>query len=166
MERVGTFLSQQDATFWMLVVACIGMVYTIQAVETAVDGAWPHQRRPARLSTGARSVQKTWSWVALLLLPGVGLIILNLAIIVWRGLEVSQTQLMGGVFVAIAWIAFVLVSSNTFGMGTFMGKVGPVGPLALMALLLVGDLLLLTAVLSILPTFDSVRDAVRGVLPF
>ena len=166
MDQIGSFLGKQDATFWLFVLACVGMVYTIQAVETAVDGAWPHQRRPAQLTSGARSVQKTWSWVALLLLPGLGLVILNLGIMVWRGLEASETQLMGGIFVAIAWAAFVLVSANAAGLGSFMGKVGPVGPLALMALLVVGDLLLLAALLSILPSMDALQNAFRSLFDF
>jgi hypothetical protein len=111
------------------------------------------------MTPGARAVMGAWSWVALLLLPGLLLAVLNLAVVVWRDLPDSRVMLLGGFFVGLAWLVFVLVGANVLGLGRFMGQVGPVGPAALMAVLLVGDLLLLIALLDILPGLDEMRAA-------
>jgi hypothetical protein len=159
LDRVLDIVRGQDARFWLLVALCVALVFTIQAVEQATDGAWPHQRRAARLTPGARAVMGAWSWVALLLLPGLLLAVLNLAILVWRGLPETRVLLLGGLFVGVAWLVFVLVSANVAGLRRFMGQVGAVGPAALLAILLVGDLLLLIALLDVLPSFGEIRAA-------
>ena len=163
MDRIAEILRVRDARFWLLIAMCVALVYTIQAVEGAVDGVWPHQKRPARMSTGARAVLGAWSWVALLLLPGLLLAVLNLALLIWQGLPQTQTMLLGGLFVGVAWLVFVLVSTDTFGLGRFMGQVGPVGPAALMGMLIVGDVLLLIALLDVMPGLQAVRDALPVV---
>jgi hypothetical protein len=161
VERLGELVRVQDGRFWVLIALCVALVYTIQAAETSVDGMWPHQRRPARMTQGARAVVGAWSWVALLLLPGLLLAVLNLAILIQQGLPQTQVQVLGALFVAVAWLVFVLVSTNTFGMGQYMGQVGAVGPAALMGILVVGDALLLIALLDMLPT---ALDASRQLL--
>lgn len=163
MDRIAEILRVRDARFWLLIALCVALVYTIQAVEGAVDGVWPHQKRPARMSAGARAVMGAWSWVALLLLPGLLLAVLNLALLIWQGLPQTQTMLLGGLFVGVAWLVFVLVSTDTFGLGRFMGQVGPVGPAALMGMLIVGDVLLLIALLDVMPGLNAVRDALPVV---
>jgi len=163
VDRIAEILRVRDARFWLLIAMCVALVYTIQAVEGAVDGVWPHQKRPARMSAGARAVMGAWSWVALLLLPGLLLAVLNLALLIWQGLPQTQTMLLGGLFVGVAWLVFVLVSTDTFGLGRFMGQVGPVGPAALMGMLVVGDILLLIALLDIMPGLQAIRDALPVV---
>jgi hypothetical protein len=163
VDRIGEVLRVADGRFWLLVALCVALVYTIQAVEAAVDGYWPHQRRPARRTPGARAVGGAWSWVALLLLPGLLLAVLNLAILVWRELPHGQLHLLGGFFVGLPWLLFVLVSTDAFGLRRYMGQVGPAGPAALMGMLVVGDLLLLIALLDILPTLDALREALPTV---
>lgn len=159
MERIGDMLRVADTRFWLLIGLCLALVYTIQAVEAAVDGAWPHQRRPSRLQPGARAVAGAWGWLALLLLPGLLLAVLNLAILVWRGLAHGQLHVLGGLFVGLVWLIFVLVGNDVFGLRRFAGQVGPAAPAALMGLLLVGDVLLLISLLDILPAADAIRRA-------
>ncbi|MFM9108190.1 MAG: hypothetical protein ACKOWF_15990 [Chloroflexota bacterium] len=160
MDRIGELLRVQDGRFWVLIALCVALVYTIQAAETSVEGMWPHQRRPARMTQGARAVAGAWSWVALLLLPGLLLAVLNLAVLIQQGLPQTQVQVLGALFVAVSWLVFVLASTNAFGMGRYMGQVGAVGPAALMGMLAVGDILLLIALLDILP---AALDAARGI---
>lgn len=162
LDKVRDGLRLDDGRLWLLILVCVALVFTIQAVESSVEGVWPHQRRAARLGPGARAVHGLWSYVALLLLPGMLLGVLNLAILLWRDLPRSEAQMLGGFFVGLAWLIFVAVTVNAFGLGRFMGQVGPVGPIALMAVLVAGDLLLLIALLDILPSMQMVRDA----LPF
>ena len=148
-----------DGRLWLLVLLGVALVFTIQAVEGSVEGVWPHQRRAARLAPGARAVHGVWAYVALMLLPGMLLGVLNLAVLLWRAVPHTETQLLGGFFVALAWLIFVAVSVDFMRFGRFMGQVGLVGPVALLAVLVVGDALLLIALLDVLPSLDAVRDA-------
>ncbi len=151
-----------DVRLWALVAVGVALVMTLQAVESAVDGAWPHQLRPARVAPRAGAVRGIWVPVALLLLPGMLLGILNLTVLLWRDVATTDTQRLGGLLVALVWLIFVFVSADLFHLGRYMGEVGPVGPAAMLAILLVGDLLLLIALLDVLPSMATVRDA----LPF
>jgi hypothetical protein len=64
----------------------------------------------------------------------------------------------------VAWLIFIGVSVNAFSLGRYMGQVGPVGPAAMLGVLLVGDVLLLISLLEIAPTLDTIRQALP-VLP-
>jgi hypothetical protein len=161
-DQVRDLLRLDDRRLWLLVLVCVALVFTIQAVEASVDGVWPHQRRAARLGPGARAVQGVWSYVALLLLPGMLLGVLNLAVLLWLRLPQSETHVLGGLFVGLAWLIFVGVSADVLHLGRYMGQVGPVGPAAMVAVLLVGDLLLLIALLDILPPLRVIRNALPG----
>jgi len=158
-DEVRGLLRVADSRLWLLIGVCVALVFTIQAVEGSVDGVWPHQRRAARMAPGARAVAGVWSYVALLLLPGMLLGVLNLAILLWLQIPHTNAQLLGGVFVGVAWLIFVGVSVNAGGLGRYMGQVGPVGPAALLGVLLVGDALLLLSLLEILPSFEEIRQA-------
>lgn len=157
--RVRDALHLHNQLLWLLIGLCVAMVFTIEAVEEAVEGVWPHQRRPARLAPKARAVHAVWSYVALLVLPGLLLGILNVAILLWKGLPHSETQILGSIFVGLGWLIFILVSVDLFRFGRYMGDLGLVGPAALIAILLVGDILLLIALIDIFPSIHSVRDA-------
>ena len=158
-DEARDLLRMDDGRLWLLVGLCVILVFTIQAVEGSVEGAWPHLRRPARLAPGARAVHGVWAFVALLLLPGLLLGVLNLTVLLWRGAEYTEAHLLGGFFVGLAWLLFVGVSVNFLRLGRYIGQVGPVGPAAMMAVLLAGDLLLLIALLEVLPPLVEVRDA-------
>jgi hypothetical protein len=93
----------------------------------------------------------------LLLLPGLLLAILNLAVVIWLSIPLSQSQILGGVLVAICWLIFVAASANLLGMGSLLRQGGAAGPLALVVVLLAGDLLLLTGLLLVIPDVDAIR---------
>ena len=158
-DEARDLLRVDDERLWLLVGLCVALIFTIQAVEGAVEGVWPHQRRAARLAPGARAGQGVWTSVALLLLPGLLLGVLNVAVLLWRERSHTETQLLGGFFVGLTWLIFVAVSGDVFRLGRYMAQVGRVGPAALLAVLLVGDALLLIALLDVLPSLDEVRDA-------
>ncbi len=158
-DEARDLLRLDDGRLWLLIALCVALVFTIQSVEGSVEGVWPHQRRPARRGPGGRTAQGIWASVALLLLPGMLLGVLNLAVLLWRELPYGRTLLLGGLFVALAWLLFVAVSANFLGLGRYMGQVGPVGPAAMLAVLLVGDLLLLIALLDVVPSLGEIRDA-------
>jgi hypothetical protein len=163
LDEIREVLRLDDSRVWLLIGLCVALVFTIQAVETATEGAWPHQRRPSRIAPQARSAQGAWGAVALLLLPGILLGILNVAVLLWRGFPHSQAQLLGGFLVGLIWIIFVGASANILGMGRLLRQGGAAGPLALLVLVIAGDLLLLTGLLNILPDLDTIRNAIPGV---
>ena len=162
-EEIRDVLRLDDSRVWLLIGLCVALVFTIQSVETATEGAWPHQRRPARMARQARSAQGAWGAVALLLLPGIVLGILNVAVLLWRNLPHEQTQLLGGFLVGLIWVIFVGASVNFLGMGRLLRQGGPAGPLALLVLVVAGDLLLLAGLLDVLPDTDVIRSAIPGL---
>jgi hypothetical protein len=163
LDEIRRVLRLDDARVWLLIGLCVALVFTIQSVETATEGAWPHQRRPSRIAPQARSAQGIWGLVALLLLPGIVLGILNVAVLLWRGLPHSQAQMLGGFLVGLIWVIFVGASGNVLGMGALLRRGGPAGPLALLILIVAGDLLLLSGLLTILPDIDAIREAIPGL---
>jgi hypothetical protein len=159
MPDLPNFIDDADRLFWLMIGVCLAMVLTIEAVEAAVEGAWPHQRRPTRMLPRERSAHAIWGYVALLVLPGALLEMLNLGVLVWRKLDHTQTQVLGSIFVGIGWAVFLLASSDRLPVRRYLATVGPVAPIALLGILLFGDVLLLIAFLDIRPSVDEVRDA-------
>lgn len=156
--------------WWLLLGLSLSLVFTVQAVETAIEGAWPHQRRSSQFAPKAMTVQRSWALVALLVIPGALLAIGIVAVHIWRAPLSPDQQALGGVLVGVGWVLFLLFGLNVLRLGTLMGNLGIIGPIAIMLLLIVGDLLLFTAFLDILPALDVVREAaengLRDILPF
>lgn len=145
--------------WWLLIGLCVALLLTLQAVETAVEGAWPSDRRPSQFAPRARTVQASWAWVAMLIIPGGLLAIANVAALIWRDVKHTDAQLVGSVLLGIGWILFLLFSLDVLRLGRLMGNLGIVGPLALMLILIVGDILLLIGLTDILPAWHVVREA-------
>jgi hypothetical protein len=162
LEELRAVLRLDDSRVWLLIGLCVALVFTIQSVETATEGAWPHQRRPSRIAPQARAAQGAWGAVALLLLPGIVLGILNVAVLLWRSLPHTQAQLLGGLLVGLIWVIFVGASVNFLGMGRLLRQGGPAGPLALLVLVVAGDVLLLAGLLTVVPDIEIVRNAIPG----
>ncbi len=162
-EQIRDVLRLDDSRVWLLIGLCVALVFTIQSVETATEGAWPHQRRPSRIAPQARSAQGAWGAVALLLLPGIVLGILNVAVLLWRNLPHTQAQLLGGFLMGLIWLIFVGASVNFLGMGRLLRQGGPASPLALLVLVVAGDVLLLAGLLEILPEIEVIRNAIPGL---
>lgn len=158
------FLQVDNERLWLLIGLCVAMIVTIEAVEESVQGVWPHQRRPSRMTLRARSVHAVWGYVALLLLPGMLLAILNIGTLLWRDVPYTDAQLLGGFFLGLGWLLFVAVSVDLLRLGRYMADLGLVGPAALIVLLLVGDGLLLIGLLDVVPSLDAVREALPGGL--
>jgi hypothetical protein len=156
------FLQTDNRQLWLLIGLCLMMILTIEAVEEAVEGAWPHQRRPARIAPRARGMQTVWGAIALLVLPGVVLAILNLGMMVWKDVARPETLALGGVFLGVGWALFLLGSIDRLRLRDFIGQVGFAGAVALALVLLVADVLLLIAFLDIRPSLDTIKEA----LPF
>jgi len=159
-----------DRLWWLLIGLCIALLLTVQAIETALEGAWPHQRRTSRLSPRDRTVQLSWGLVALLVIPGALLLIGNVAVLIWRDPEHPEQLALGSVLTGVGWALFLIFSLNALRLGRLFSNLGLIGPLALVVLLLIGDALVLTAFLDILPEWDvvteSIEDKLYDFLPF
>lgn len=140
-----------DPRFWLLVLVAVLLLFTIEAVEHYVDGAWPQLRHAAPAFPSEALGRSLWNSVAFLLLPGIVLALLNLGLLVWKNLPQNNTQILGAFFLGLGWVLFALTSINLVGLGRYMRQVGVAAPLALIVCLLVGDLLLLAALLDLWP---------------
>lgn len=156
------FLQTDNRQLWLLIGLCLMMIFTLEAVEEAVEGAWPHQRRPSRIAPRARNVQTVWGVIALLVLPGIVLAILNVGMLVWKDVARPETLALGGIFLGAGWLLFLLGSIDRLRLRGYIGQAGLAGAIALALVLLVADLLLLIAFLDIRPSLDTIKEA----LPF
>jgi len=70
----------------------------------------------------------------------------------------------------IGWVLFLLFSLNVFRLGRLMESLGIIGPIAILILLIVGDILLYVSLREIMPSWKELRDGIeqglRDLLPF
>jgi hypothetical protein len=156
--------------WWLLIGLCLALLLTLQAIETAVEGAWPHQRRSTRFAHRARWMQRSWGLIALFVVAGALLAIGIVAVHLWQAPPSPDEQTLGAILLGTGWILFLLFSLNAIGLGRLMGNLGVLGPIAILAMLVVGDILLLTAFLDVVPDWpvvrDGIEDGLRDILPF
>jgi hypothetical protein len=159
-----------DRLWWVLIALSVALLLTVQGIETAVEGAWPHQRRTTRLVPRERSIQLSWGLVALLVIPGALLLIGIVSLVLWRDPELPDYTTAGIVLTVTGWGLFLLFSLDTRWFGRLFRNLGLIGPIALVAVLLMGDILLLSAFLDIVPDWDTLIDSIeqglRDILPF
>lgn len=159
LDDLRDFLRFDNSTLWILIGLCVATVFTLQAVEESVEGVWPHARRPSRMPARSPGFGGAWSLVALLVLPGLLLGILNTVVLLWKDLERTDLQVLGGIFVGLGWALFMAASRDRLPIRRFVGNLGVVGPIALVLVLVIGNVLLTIALFDVLPAMDDVRDA-------
>ena len=150
---------------WLFIFVAAATLFTIQTIESTIETAWPHLRRTAGRTPGERRAWPVMGIVAILVLAGALLALMTLGVMLWRDVEANDTQRLAGVLLLAGWLAFLLSSLGWLGFGKLMRETGVIGPLALCALLLVADVMLV-AFLDIVPEFDDVWDAIKDLLPF
>jgi hypothetical protein len=163
MPEFPKILHTDNHQLWLLIAVCVAMIFTIQAVEEAVEGAWPHQRRVTSMAMPERRAHPVWGVVALLVLPGAVLVVLNLAVIAWKELPRNDTLVLGGILLGAGWVIFLLSSMDSLRVRRLFTSAGPAAPFALALILIVADLLLLIAFLDIRPTVEAVRNALPSL---
>lgn len=156
--------------WWLLIGLFVALVFTVQAVETAVEGAWPNQRRPSKLVPRARWAQRSWGLVAMAVLAGALLIVGIVGLLIWKNPPHPDSLVFGSWLLAIGWIMFLLFSLNVLGLGRFMDALGWIGPVAIFAILLIADILLFVSLREIQPSWQDLRDGIesglKSILPF
>ena len=164
MAKVSDFLRTNDHQLWLLIGVSVAMIFTLEAVEEAVEGAWPHQRRTASMSRSERVAHPVWGVVAALVLPGALLEIAILAVMAWKHVDRPETLVIGSIMLGIGWVLFMLASIDRLKLRGMMVAAGAAAPFALAAVLLIADFLLVVAFTDIRPSVDSVREAVRSLI--
>ena len=56
-------LHTSDHQLWLLIGLCVALLVTVEAVQEAVEGAWPHQRRLTRMDLSEQRAQPVWALV-------------------------------------------------------------------------------------------------------
>lgn len=151
-------LNTDNHLLWLLVGVCAAMVLTLEAVQAAVEGAWPHQRRPSRLLPHERTAQAIWGLVAVLIIVGGLQTIANLGILLWQDEKHGDALVLGSILLGVAWVVFLLMSIEHFGVRQYLSTIGPTAPLAVVAVLAASILLLTLSLLEIMPSADTFRD--------
>ncbi|MGD9713109.1 MAG: hypothetical protein AB7V46_13700 [Thermomicrobiales bacterium] len=149
---------------WALIASSVIMIFTLEAVQSAVEGAWPHQRRPGTMLPSERTAHSIWGVVALALIACGLLLISNLAILLWQDVDALGIQKTAGVLLAVSWVLFMLVSIDRFGIRKHMTSIGVAAPIGVLALLTVVAVLLSLSLIDIWPPSDEFRDALPVIL--
>jgi hypothetical protein len=159
MPDIPSPLQPENQMLWILIGVCVALVFTLEAVHTAIDGAWPHQRRPSRMLSHERTAQTIWGLVAIFILIGGLLTIANLGILLWQDLDYVDGQVLAGILLAIAWVVFLLMSIDRFGIRAYLSSVGPVAPLAILVMLIIANILFALTLADIWPSLSELRDS-------
>ncbi len=159
MPELPEVLQTDNHVLWALIGVSIAMVITLEAVQTAVEGAWPHQRRPSTMLPHERSAQSIWGLVAIALIAGGLLLISNLAILLWQDLEHNETQIAGAVLLGVSWLIFLMVSIDRYGIRGYITSIGLAAPVAVLAMLAMAIILLSLALIDIWPPEEEFRDS-------
>jgi hypothetical protein len=138
-----------DTRLWVIALLFIIFILSIERVEAYLDGPWPHQRRgDDRYNPLAPGSRSAWLAVAILLLPGMLLAVVNTVVRFSRSFPLDTLHWMGLGLVLLAWIVFVAGSANILHFGQYLRRVGLITPAALLVCLLLGDLMLLLSLLE------------------
>jgi hypothetical protein len=156
--------------WWLLIGVVIALLFTLQALETAVEGAWPHQRRDNEYVPGARGIKAGWAFASLLIVPG-GLALIGIIVVmIWQEIATPDGIALGGWLLGLGWALFLVFGLNLFGLGRLLGTLGMIGPLAIGFVLLIADALLIVTLLDMLPAWSVIRDGleqlIENLLPF
>jgi hypothetical protein len=164
MPEFPEFLQTDNHVLWALIGVSIAMVFTLEAVQAAVEGAWPHQRRPSTMLPHERSAQSVWGLVAIALIAGGLLLISNLAILLWQEIEHTEAQVVAGILLGVSWLLFLMVGIDRFGIRRYITSIGLAAPIAVLAMLAMAIILLTLSILDIWPPEDEFRDALPIIM--
>ena len=152
-------LHTSDHQLWLLIGLCVAVLATMEAVQEAVEGAWPHQRRLTRMDISEQRAGPIWALVALMILPGALLAVGNVGMMVWKDVQKTDEMTTGGALLGIGWVLFLLGSVDRLRMRALIARAGPVFPIALVVILAAAIVLLLSTFLDVRPSVDTIRDA-------
>ena len=107
-------LNTDDHRLWLLIGLCVAVILTIEVVEEAVEGVWPHQRRMSGMDIGQQRAHQIWALVALLVLPAAILATMNVGMMVWKDTPTTDGIRTGAALLAIGWGSFLTRQYRSF----------------------------------------------------
>jgi len=135
----------------LLVLISALLIVTIELTEDFLERGWPRLHRPADGWASSEGLRLLWMVVGGLVFPGIVLLLLNLALLVWRDTSASPVLILGAILIAIGWSVYLILVSQIGGLEEYFQNLGTTFPLAVSAIVLLADLLLLIAFLSAMP---------------
>lgn len=135
----------------MLVLISALLIVTIELTEDFLERGWPRLHRPVDGWASSEGLRLLWMVVGGLVFPGIVLLLLNLALLVWRDTSASPVLILGAILIAIGWSVYLILVSQIGGLEEYFQNLGTTFPLAVSAIVLLADLLLLIAFLSAMP---------------
>ena len=144
----------RNPQLWAIILLFVIFVFSIEMVEGYMDGPWPHQRRgDERFNPLALGSRSAWLAVAILLMPGLLLAVVNAVVRFYRNIPPEglgwSLQWVGWGLVMLAWVVFVVGSNNVLHFGQYLRRLGLITPAALLVCLLLGNFMLLLSLLEV-----------------
>ncbi|MCX7624240.1 MAG: hypothetical protein N2Z82_10890, partial [Thermomicrobium sp.] len=105
-----------DLKVWLLVVVSALLLVTIELTEDYLERGWPRVRRPANGWASSEGVRLLWMMVGIAVFPGIVLLLLNLALLVWRDVPASPVLLLGAALTGLGWVLYLVSISQIGGL--------------------------------------------------
>ena len=151
-----------DSRFWLVVVLSLGLFLTIERVQAYANGPWPQLQRDRERRPVAMGNPAAWFAVMILLLPGMVLLLANVAILLWAKYPRRSVQVLAAFLLLLPWIVFTIGSVEGLGIGPYMRRVGIALPIALCVSIALADLLLFFTFLDLIESTNLV-DSLRHI---
>jgi len=153
-----------DSRFWIVVVTSLCLFLTIERVQAYANGPWPQLHRDRERRPVAMGNPLVWFAVMVLLLPGLVLLLANVAILLWAKYPRRSVQVLATFLLMLPWLIFTIGSFDGLGVGPYMRRVGIALPIALCVSLALADLLLLSTFLDLVESTNLI-DSIKHLRP-
>lgn len=145
-----------DSRFWLVVVLSLGLFLTIERVQAYANGPWPQLQRDRERRPVAMGNPAAWFAVMVLLLPGMVLLLANVAILLWAKYPRRSVQVLAAFLLLLPWVVFTIGSVEGLGVGPYMRRVGIALPIALCVSIALADLLLFFTFLDLIESTNLI----------
>lgn len=147
-----------DSRFWVVGLTSLCLILTIERVQAYANGPWPQLQRDGERRPVAMGNPTAWFGVMILLLPGLVLLLANVAILLWAKYPRRSVQVLAGFLIMLPWLVFTIGSLDQLGVGAYMRRVGIALPIALCVSLALADLLLFFTFLDLVESTNLVQS--------
>lgn len=147
-----------DARFWVVAITSVCLILTIERVQAYANGPWPQLRRDSERRPVAMGNPAAWFGVMVLLLPGLVLLLANVAILLWAKYPRRSVQVLAAFLLVLPWLVFTVGSFDGLGVGPYMRRVGIALPIALCVSIALADLLLFFTFLDLVQSTGLIQS--------
>src|SRR5690348_3445118 len=97
-----------DSRFWIVVLTSLCLFLTIERVQAYANGPWPQLQRDRERRPVAMGNPMVWFAVMVLLLPGLVLLLANVAILLWAKYPRRSVQVLAAFLLMLPWVVFTI----------------------------------------------------------